>query len=689
MTERNRILDDMVVLSLPPTGRLAVSDEDEDAADGGAESREATALALTGERVSLGGGLALEVDLDGMDFGRLDSPGRVPLLHNHSSARGDVLGVVLAVDLKGDHRKRKRMSADVRFNEESAGVLSAIRAGDYPNGVSLGFQPMDYSVALDEETDELVISVSSSEMLELSVAPVPAVAAAGFSAAAARRWLDQAGLNHDTIRAAVKTARVKQESEANDMANDMANETAIETKDTANESAAPPASAQLDALDEGKGLVDTLVTLRSDEPDVVGAIKAAASESITLGENFAALRERLRSVITDARPHSRKVEAQMGDRTPDFSPIRLLQATYRKSRFFEDAAAVELGMLAERDMPTPTQGGTVIPMDLFFGRDDPERLPGAARMNLAAGVADYDEAIQERVRTPWISHLIARTPIMGKVTLLPGLVDNQEIPRLTSSVATAYRDDKAAVNQTSSEPAMDDITLSPKQLMATYEISNLLNLQTMGNSERNVRANAMDALASQTENMIINGDGSGVGTAKQPLGVLGQTAGTARNQLNTHDMPSAATAFAFADITAAMGEVFADLTPFTTSMALLTDQARFVSGLSTFIDTGSGISLIEGIMPPPMGEGVVEGRIAKTGMLACLSNHLNAAGASADETVVGLLGRWSDVLVGVWDTVEIIIDPYNAPGRVKTTIIMYHDVNVARASSFCQIRLAS
>ena len=659
---------------MPPTGTLTLN-----ADDGESDSREATALVLTGDRVPLGGGLALEVDLDGMRTGRLDSPGRVPLLHNHSSERGNVLGVVTSVEMGGGHgRKKKRMSAKVRFNESSVQILSDIRAGDYPSGVSLGFAPDDYSVSLDEDTDEMVILVNTADMLELSVAPVPAVGVAGFANESIAQWLDAAGVNG--IINEKRAALAAKSTEVSDMAGENHNE------------------AQDAPQNELAGLADGFVRLHAGNDEKVAAIKAAAGEAMLLEEDKTSFLARMKTVLQGGQ-HQRKIEAQMGDRPRVFNPGRYMAAVgYARTdhaQLAADIGAFELSVMGNRDTPkAQTAGATVIPAELFFGDAD---IPhnAAKRLELAAGVTStgYIDAVPTQTRVPWIASLIARTPILGRVNVLSGLVQDQDLPRLTSNVDAAYTvDGHSPLSE--GTPSMDRIQLQPRQLSVQYMLTNLLNIQTSGESERAVRMNAMNAIASTMENSIINGNDTPA--SAKIHGVLNQenaNIGTGINQLNTVSLNSSGTTKQNLDLDAvrdALSELFNDFTPYTSDLAFLLDHKRFTAGMGQKIDDGSGRFLIEGFMPPPNGVGIIEGMIRPYNVFACLSRHVNASAtnaADAADTVVAIAGQWMDVVLGIWDGVEVVLDPYTAPGNMKTTIIMYHDVEVARASSFVRIQI--
>ena len=662
-----------ILLKMPPTGTLQLN-----ADDGETDSREATALVLTGERIPLGGGLALEVDLDGMRTGRLDRPGRVPLLHNHSSERGNVLGVVTSVEMGGGHsRKKKRMSAKVRFNESSVQILADIRAGDYPSGVSLGFAPDDYSVTLDEDTDELVILVSTADMLELSVAPVPAVGVAGFANESIAQWLDQPHLrgiiNDKRAALAAKTTEV----------NDMASETVQKT------------DAEIAPQNELAGLADGFVRLHAGNDEKVAAIKAAAGEAMLLEEDKTSFLARMKTVLQGGQ-HQRKIENQAADRQMVFNPGRYMAAlAWPGMQEAQDIGAFELSVMGNRETQKAiTAGAHVIPAELFFADAD---IPANAmrRLELAAGVtsAGYEDAVPTRTRVPWIASLIARTPILGRVNTIPGLVDDQDLPRLTSNVAAHYTTDGG--DPTEGTPNMDRIQLQPRQLSVQYRLTNLLNIQTSGESERAVRMNAMNAIASTMENSVINGNDTPA--SAKIHGVLNQEAGnigTGINQLNTVDLNTGNTTtnqnLTLDVVRDVLAELFNDFTPYTGDLAFLLDHKRFTQGMATRIDDGSGRFLIEGFMPPPNGVGIIEGMIRPYNVFACLSRHVNAAATNAADPAgrtIAVAGQWMDVVLGIWDGVEVILDPYTAPGNLKTTIIMYHDVEVARASSFCRVTI--
>ncbi len=670
-----------ILLKAPATGTLAV----DAAGEGGADSREATALTLTGERIPLGGGIALEVDLDGMDFSRFEEGGRVPFLFSHSYAKDDVLGVTLSYELGGEPGKRKtrRMWNGVRFNEENAWILSAIRAGEYPSGVSLGFAPMDYDIELDEESGDVVILVKTSVFHELSLAPVPAVGVAGFGVGGMDEWLDAAG-----VSAIIESKRAARLSAGKTEGITMA----TEVMDKTETQGAPPAPAPDAAAIYG--IAEGLIGLNAKNPERAEMIRDAAAESVLLGESEGDYRKRLQSVLQGGQ-HSRKVEMQMGDRPRVFNPDRYMAAlAWPNHPEFQDLGAFEIQFMGNREVPKARASGAhAIPMELFFGDADiPANAARRFELNATTATGGYQDAMPTQTRVPWIASLIARTPILGKVNLLSGLVDNQDLPRLTSNIEASWTGDGATISEAT--PNADRIQLFPRQLSVQYQLSNLLNLQSSGESERAVRMNAMNAMASGLEKGIIVGDGTAGDARLGVQGILNQPAGnigTGINQLNTHQMNDAGNDeqnLRLSDVRGALSLLFEDYTPYTSDLTFLLDHKRFTAGMDTNIDTGSGRFLIEGLMPPPGGVGIVEGTIRPFNVFACLSRHITPTETSNKTDrgqVVGIAGQFKDVVVGIWGMMDVILDPYGAPGNLRTTLIAYADVELARASSFCRI----
>lgn len=245
--------------------------------------------------------------------------------------------------------------------------------------------------------------------------------------------------------------------------------------------------------------------------------------------------------------------------------------------------------------------------------------------------------------------------------MMSGLVGNVAIPRQTGG-ATAYWVAEGSA-PTESAQAFDQVTLSPKTVGAFTDISRKLLLQSSIDIEALVRSDLATVLALAIDAAAINGSGS----SNQPRGILnvsgigsvvGGTNGAAPDWADMVDLESAVTS-ANADIG---------------SLAYLTNakvrgklkQTVKASGTAQFVwENGNTVN----------------------GYTAAVSNQVpsNLTKGSASGVCSAILyGNWNDLLIGMWGTLDLTVDPYSqsTSGTMRVVALQDVDVAVRHAESF-------
>lgn len=247
-------------------------------------------------------------------------------------------------------------------------------------------------------------------------------------------------------------------------------------------------------------------------------------------------------------------------------------------------------------------------------------------------------------------------------TVLGGLNSNITIPTRTASVNAAWTAENTPFPV--SDPAFGSIGLSPKHAGVISEWSRNLVLQ----SSPDVEALARDDMAKVLAELLDAAAISGTGRDAQPTGILNTpgiglvSAGTNGGAL-TYDM--------IADLVGAIDDANAD----GSSTGFLTNS-RVRRALSK-LKTSQG---------EPLGLDVV-----LQNKTAAYSNLVSSTGAKGTGTGLSsvIYGDWSDLLIGIWSELDILVNPYESvaysKGNISVRAAMSVDIAVRHAASFAAI----
>ncbi|ALY72095.1 TPA: phage major capsid protein [Pseudomonas aeruginosa] len=231
------------------------------------------------------------------------------------------------------------------------------------------------------------------------------------------------------------------------------------------------------------------------------------------------------------------------------------------------------------------------------------------------------------------------------IRTLTGLVGNVSVPKFGSGLETGWVTEGQAVPE--GQMSFDGVTLTPKHVGGKTEMSRQLLQQSSPGIEQLVREDLSFLIARQIDRAIINGSGA----AGEPLGVLNTTG------IQTADMPAT-----WAEVLALLEKL--DDVNITNARWLTTAAIRTILG-STEKVAGSG-----------------SGFLYDNGTLA------NLALAASKNVPAGklILGDWSQVMLGVWSEVDILVNPYAEPaysrGGVQVRAMATVDTAVRHPEGF-------
>ena len=244
-------------------------------------------------------------------------------------------------------------------------------------------------------------------------------------------------------------------------------------------------------------------------------------------------------------------------------------------------------------------------------------------------------------------------------TFISDLVGDVSIPKRTGT-ASAYwfgADDSDSV--TESTGTIGTVTMTPKTVGALSKFSHLMNLQSTPDIEQLIRNDFVALLADAIDTAAINGSGS----SNQPTGIL-QTSGIGSVAGGTNGL--APTLDHLLDLKKEVSVDNADVA----SCGFLTN-AKVESVLAKAKDSQSQYLL------SPYGAELGRSQIA--GRRFEVSNNVpsNLTKGSGSNLSAVVYGNFSDCLIGLFGTLEILVDPYTDFAKGTTGIRALQSIDIA------------
>ena len=271
----------------------------------------------------------------------------------------------------------------------------------------------------------------------------------------------------------------------------------------------------------------------------------------------------------------------------------------------------------------------------------------------------------EHLSDRFIDVLRARLVVaeMG-ATFLPGLQSDITIPR-RSAGGTAYFVAEAG-SITESTGTFDQVSMSPKVMGAFSQFSYLMQLQATPEIEELIRQDFIALLAQKLDQVAINGGGS-----NEPSGII-QTSGIGSVAIATNG--GAITLDKMLDLKQSVAIDNADLP----TAGFLTNT-KVENALSKLKDGNSAYHL------SPYGGEIGQQQLASRRMM--ISNNVPSnltKGSSSGVCSAAIYGNFSDLLIGLFGSLELLTDPYTQfqSGGVGVRALQGVDVSVRHPESF-------
>lgn len=240
--------------------------------------------------------------------------------------------------------------------------------------------------------------------------------------------------------------------------------------------------------------------------------------------------------------------------------------------------------------------------------------------------------------------------------VLTGLVGNVDIPKLAASANTGWVADNSAL--TPADPDYSKVQMAPKHAGGITEFSRSTLMQSSPDIEQLLRDDFARVLANRVDITAINGGGS-----NEPSGVLQSSIDTS--------------------VTMGASPTWAKVLQIIEAVEL--DNAEGTA----WVTTPSVVRLLRSTAKVSSTDSVMI--MQEPGMLAGypLAATNNCPGDSIGSPNVPhklIFGNWSDVLIGFWSELDILVNPYESTayskGNVQVRAMMTLDIAVRHAESF-------
>ncbi len=553
-------------------------------------------------------------------LGRLTSGG--PLLMDHDTR--DQVGVIESVRIDADRVGRAvvRFGKSARAEEVWQDVQDGIR-----RNVSVGYAIHKATLVETSDTGLDTYRVTDWEPLEISLVSVPADASVGIGRSAA-----DGGDNPIQNIAQEKSMTEATTTPAAPVDHSAIERAAIER---ANQDATKRA-ADIIAIGE-------MFAKHGGERKAAEALRAGKSV-----EQFRA--DMLQHMSTQPVPTADVGLTEQEARS--FSFVRAFNALANPTdRKAQEAAAFER---EASDAVAAKQGRSA---QGFFVPAEVQRRD----LTVSPATAGGHTVATNLLASSFIELLRNKMAVTGLgAQFLSGLSGNIAIPRATGG-ATAYWVAESGA-PTESQAAFDQVAMSPKTVGSFSDISRKLLLQSSIDVEAFVRNDLATVLALAIDLAAINGSGA----SNQPRGILatsgigdvaGGTNGLAPTWAHIVELES--------DVAIANADVG--------TMGYLTNaKVRGKLKTTSKVSGQNGFIWEDGML---------------NGYTAAVSNQVPSnltKGSSSGVASAIIFGNWSDLIIGQWGTLDLMVDPYSGStsGTVRVVALQDVDVAVRHAVSF-------
>lgn len=583
--------------------------------------------------------------------------GRAPVLADHDTCQQ--VGVILNAQIGRDRRGRSRwrFGKSARAEQELRDVKDGVRVN-----VSVGYEISELEL-VKQEGDERTYRAVKWRPLEESTVSIPADMTVGIGRSIVEelpppkprkeRTMDKTDdpVDLDKVRAEAREAAIKAEQERTKGI------LALATRHNMRELGERAINDNV-SLELFRGvMLDELHKKGSDKPldtpaTLIG-LSRVESERFSVARYMHSLIEKDSALAPFEQECARAVRAALekagvrSQRAGNYLPLEVMSQPLPGVRVVDGHLMIGDRVIAsQRDMSSLTNnaGGSLVATNLL--------------------ASDFITLLRN-------ASLVRR---MG-ARVLGGLVGSVDIPRQTGTTTPGWVAQGGAASE--SDITVNKVSMSPKTAHSIQDVTRDLLIQGTPGVEGLIRADLIDAMATQLDYIALNGTGS----SNQPTGLLntsgigavaGGTNGAAPSWDNIVDLESQV-----ANANGAQG-----------ALGYLSNTR--VRGKLKRTQKFSGTNGQEIWMPAMSGDdSSVFGSL--NGYRAGVSNNMRndlTKGTSSGICSAIAFGNWLDLLIGEWGTAEILPDQLTQAANriVRMHIYQSIDIAVRRGGSFAAMQ---
>jgi HK97 family phage major capsid protein len=311
--------------------------------------------------------------------------------------------------------------------------------------------------------------------------------------------------------------------------------------------------------------------------------------------------------------------------------------------------------------------------------------------NVTAGSAgNAGLTVADLLLTPMIE-ILRRALIVDKLgaTVLSGLTGNVYFPRQTAGGQAYWLPETGAVTQ--SNITFDQVPLTPHRIAAQMKFSKQLIIQSSIDIEALVRFEIAYRMAAEIDRTALQGDATQTPSTGSPYGIFPRSLPTgtsggypAAGILGTVTPLVLPSPITYATMASALAALMAANVPLRNigwvGSPTIWEELITTPRFSNSTSLGSIAILTD--------DGTVMGYpFYPTNQLSVEADGVTVSDASASI----ILGAWAELLIGVWDGFDLVVDPYTAAGtgEILITAQQFCDVNVRHGASFVVISPAT
>jgi HK97 family phage major capsid protein len=278
-------------------------------------------------------------------------------------------------------------------------------------------------------------------------------------------------------------------------------------------------------------------------------------------------------------------------------------------------------------------------------------------LNVTTAV-DGGNSVQTSLQSSSFIDLLRNASVIAQTgaTYLNGLSGDVAIPRQSASATASWRTEVQAVTESSAQ--IDQVTLSPSALTAMTTYSKQLLAQSSLSVESFVRQDLANTLAVAQDLAAVNGSGS----APEPQGIIGTTG---------------------------IGSVAIGTDPTFTTMVNLEREIAIDNALSNSMSMVASAKAAAKLKRTEVASNTAKfvlenGQV--NGYPLYVSNQMPGSGSGASEISTILFGNFSDLLIGNWNGIDVVVDPYTsaAARQVRLVVSLWTDIAVRHPESFAK-----